>query len=251
MKVAMCSDQYERSRIEVLPFINLEPSNPSTIYTALCFAQSQCESYGLKVCPVTFDQPLYIKAAEIVASSTEHLDKVIVRLGGFHLLMSYLGSIGQIMAGSGLAELWEQVYAKGSIVHMLTGHAFSRALRAHIITSSALIGVLMGSPGTLDNIDKDQLENLYRSLLNQEQKANNVAEEECLKHLSQIISQVLDQAALESRTGKLWVQYIRQVFLMQHFIRVERTVGQSSPTMCKGNDSAFPCSRSSPLCKIS
>jgi len=48
--------------------------------------------------------------------------------------MSDLGSIGQIMTGSGLAELWERVYAKGSVVHMLTGHAFSHALRANMLT---------------------------------------------------------------------------------------------------------------------
>jgi len=76
MKVAMKNDQYERSRIVNLPFINLDPSNLSTIYTA------QCEKCGLQVCPVTFDQPLYIKDAEIVASAS-----VAIRLGGFYLLM--------------------------------------------------------------------------------------------------------------------------------------------------------------------
>ena len=118
MKTAMKSDQYQRTRIETLPFINLDPSNPSTIYTALCFAQTQCEKQGLRICPVTFDQPLYIKAAEIVAAAQD-LEKIIVRLGGFHLLMSYLGSIGQIMTGSGLSDLWEMVYAKGSVVHIV------------------------------------------------------------------------------------------------------------------------------------
>ena len=54
------------------------------------------------------------------------------------------------MDGSGLAELWETVYAKGSVIHMQSGHAFSRSLRAHILTASALIGVLMGLLGTLD-----------------------------------------------------------------------------------------------------
>ena len=33
--------------------------------------------------------------------------------------MSYPGSVGQIMWGSGLAELWEQENAKGSVIHML------------------------------------------------------------------------------------------------------------------------------------
>lgn len=38
MKAAMQSDLQETTRIETLPFINLDPSNPSTIYTTLCFA---------------------------------------------------------------------------------------------------------------------------------------------------------------------------------------------------------------------
>ncbi len=70
---------------------------------------------------------------------------------------------------------------------MLSGHAFSRALRAHILTSAALIGVLMGTPGTLDNIDKDSLVSLYQSLLNQEKNATDVSEEDSVKQLSEII----------------------------------------------------------------
>jgi len=70
-----------------------DPSNLSALYTAVCFEQTQCEKHGLQICPVTLDQPLYIMAAEIVASAQD-LDKVVVRLGGFHLLMLYLGSIG-------------------------------------------------------------------------------------------------------------------------------------------------------------
>jgi len=181
-----------------------------------------CEKHGLRICPVTFDQPLYIKAAEIVASS-QNLEKVIVRLGGFHLLMSYLGSIGHIMTGSGIADLWQTVYAKGSVIHMLYGYAFSRAIRAHILTLSVLIGVLLGTSGTLDGIDKDHLANLYRALLNHDQNVADVADNECVKQLSNLISKLFDQAAIQSRTGKLWVQYIRQVALIQHCIRAERT----------------------------
>ena len=75
---------------------------------------------------MTFDQPLYIKAVGIVSTSDD-LKKVNVRLGGFHLLMTFKGSIGNIMEGSGLEELWESV-------HTMSGHAYSRALRAHFRT---------------------------------------------------------------------------------------------------------------------
>ena len=148
---------------------------------------------------------------------------MVVRLGGFHLLMSYLGSMGHIMTGSGLGTLWETVYAKGSVVHMLSGHAFSRSLRAHILTSAALISVLMVTPGSSDSIDKDLLESIYRCILNQEQSAAELIESQCIEDLFQVISQLLDQAANDNRTGKLWVQYIRQVNLIRHFIRAERT----------------------------
>ncbi len=177
MKTALRSDEFQTSRIETLPFIKLDPSNPSTIYTALCFVQTQSEKHNLKICPVTFDQPLYQKASEIVAASRD-LDKVIVRLGGFHLLMSFLGSIGHIMTGSGLAELWERVYAKGSVVHMLTGHAFSRAVRAHILTLLALISVLLEKSDWANQTDKEHLVNLYQDIVDQDEDATQVNEDE-------------------------------------------------------------------------
>ena len=50
-----------------------------TIYSAFCFAQNLCEQHGIGACPVMFDHPLYIKAAEIVASSPD-LSLIFVRL---------------------------------------------------------------------------------------------------------------------------------------------------------------------------
>lgn len=222
MKTVLNSDEFQTSRIETLPFIDLDPSNPSTIYTALSFAQTQSEKHNLNICPVTFDQPLYQKASEIVAASKD-LDKVIVRLGGFHLLMSYLGSIGQIMTDSGLAELWERVYAKGSVVHMLTGHAFSRAVRAHILTLLALIRVLLEKADWESQTNKNYLASLYQDAVDQDKGAAEIDEDETLHEFQHLLTHHLEEAATQSRTGKLWVQYINQVLLMLNFIKAERT----------------------------
>lgn len=51
---------------------------------------------------------------------------------------------------------------------------------------------------------------------------NVSVDDECVKQLSQMIAQLLVEAAGQSRTGKLWVQYIHQVTLLQNFICVER-----------------------------
>ena len=126
--------QSETSHVTAIPFINLDPGDLSTIYTALFFAVRECKKSNQRSCVVAFDQPLYIKAAQIVASCQSELDIVTVRLGGFHLLMSYMGAVGYIMSGSGLEEVWVLVYTKASVTHMTCCHAYSRALRAHFIT---------------------------------------------------------------------------------------------------------------------
>ena len=145
MQTFVYGNKFGKLRIVVLPFINLDRGNLCTLYTALCFVQSEVDSRGIKFCPVTFDQPLHVKVVEIVESSHDLKHKLFIRLGGFHLLMSYLGSIGTIMDGGGLELLWEQVYASNSVSHMMTVHAYSRALRAHFLTSSALVSFLINS----------------------------------------------------------------------------------------------------------
>ena len=58
---------------------------------------------------------------------------VVCRLGGFHLLMSFLGSIGKVMECSGISELFQVVYSSATAVHMVSGKAYARALRAHFL----------------------------------------------------------------------------------------------------------------------
>ena len=68
---------------------------------------------------------------------------IVISLGGFHLLMSFLGGIGTIMGGSGLAETMETIYAQNSVVHMLDGKAYARALRCHFLIESSLQQIIL------------------------------------------------------------------------------------------------------------
>ena len=56
--------------------------------------------------------------------------------------MSFLGSIGHIMAGSFLQELLELGYAQNAVGHILSGKAISRAIRGHFLVDSALNALL-------------------------------------------------------------------------------------------------------------
>ena len=90
--VARTGTTYSTSSVVLEPFINLDPGNLTTIYTALLFAQEQCRKQNEATCFVIFDQPLYVKALEMVELQ-EDMSDVIVRLDGFHLLTTYLRNL--------------------------------------------------------------------------------------------------------------------------------------------------------------
>ena len=75
--------------------IDLDPSDPSCIFSTLKFVSLQAAKHGVTPI-VTFDQPLYWKALTIIRaqSSGTYMKNIILRLGGLHIQMNFMGSIG-------------------------------------------------------------------------------------------------------------------------------------------------------------
>ena len=133
-----------KASIMILPMIDMNPSDPTCISSTLHYVANHAKKY--KFTPIiTFDQPLYWKALSIVLSEDEGsiLKKVVLKMGGLHTIMSFLGSIGYLMANTGLEEVLETIYAKNSIDHMMSGKIIYRALRGHFIVDAALNGLLI------------------------------------------------------------------------------------------------------------
>ena len=131
--------------------IDLEPTDMTCVYSTLSFICDHAKRYSVTPI-VTFDQPLWWKAMIIVTNEpeTSDLKSVVLRLGGLHIEMSFLGCIGHVMSGSGLKEVLELVYATNAVGHMLSGKALARAVRGHILVDSVLnallVNITFGSP---------------------------------------------------------------------------------------------------------
>ena len=89
---------------------------------------------------ITFDQPLYWKAAEIISAAPEnsHLKQIVLMLGSFHTFMNLLGAVGKLMEGTGLKDILEAVYGENAVVHMMTGKSVQRAFRGHLLIAKCL-----------------------------------------------------------------------------------------------------------------
>ena len=113
--------------VAMLTINNLSPSDETCIYSTLMFIQDQSEKRNKRVPCVTFYQTLWFKATEII------------QLRDFHTLMSFLGSMGTMMKGSGLAESFENVCGEPTVRQMFAGKAVSLALSGHSLDEAVLM----------------------------------------------------------------------------------------------------------------
>ena len=111
-----------KSKMMFLPIIDLSPTDPTCIYTTLEFVTDQSRSLNIRMPVLTFDQSHWLKATEITNCK---LMNIVLILGGFHLMMSFMGSICSLMKGSGLSEAFSTCYGINAIEHMTSGKAVS------------------------------------------------------------------------------------------------------------------------------
>ena len=213
---------YEISEVIPLPFVNLDLSNPSTIYTCLLYAAEQCKNQSHVM--VTFDQPLFTKATEmaLAAAAENPLSRVVVQLGGFHLLLSFMGAVGYIMAGSGLEDLWETIYAKNSVPQMMSGKAYARAVRAHMLTHQA-VGTVLLECSSIDAALQEEISSCYVSLFDKTATLQDIESSDSLNELTTLLEKKMEEAAATGRTAKLWVQYMHSVSIIKLFVLAERS----------------------------
>jgi len=253
--------------VHMLPIIDLSPSDMSCIYSTLLFVSEQAKFLGLTTPCITFDQPLYIKAVDIVAADKLN---IVVRLGGFHTLMNFMGAVGSIMRGSGLEEVFELLYGTKTLEHVMTGKAYVRAIHGHMIVHSALTNMLLqrlmpdANSETVDSVaahepiedlilthtDVQKLQSLYRSVnehkvcisqssidsehdvVNQHVAADNICCHDSLNKLHSSYHELCLLMSEQSRTARLWVLYSKYVQLMQQFLIAERTSNWSMHLQC-------------------
>ena len=246
MQITHKGDHPGKSSIHFLPMIDMDPTNMTCIYSTLKFVCKQAGTYGFTPI-ITFDQPLWWKATTIVLSEPDGSDlkSMIIRLGSFHIMMSFLGSIGSLMSGSGLKEVLQVAYAENAVTHMLSGKAISRAIRGHLLVYAALYALItshaLGVPLPSDaiiqptesmsqandagmhnhnemEIASDILQGLLHADTNSEMPLEQHA---CLKKIDQLLEQTKN-ALSTRRTAKLWLQYLSMVEILQKFIKAER-----------------------------
>jgi len=169
------------------------------IYSTLRFISYQSATVGIPTPCITFYHPLWLKAVDIIQS--EKLN-IVCRLGPFHTMMSFLASIGSVMAGSGLTEVLECCYGSNTVTHMISGEAVKRAVRGHFFVETALRILMLRhvlnhsshhtediavSAGPVVSVDEySRLNQLYDDTLQHRCDVSNLECSSCLQSMQQL-----------------------------------------------------------------
>lgn len=139
--------------------------------------------------------------------------------------MSFLGSIGAIMKGSGLEDLLAQVYAENSITHMVSGKAVARTIRGHLLTVSSLTSLLFDLIKEETDIDFNDLDTFYCRALDgklDEESLHELTQTSVYKKIADSLATLKVELMDQSRTSKLWIRYMYYIHPMKMFIFAER-----------------------------
>ena len=176
-------------------------------FSTLLFIQSQPDKLNVSIPVVTFDPPLWYKASGIIA---EKKLSIVCRLGGFHTLMSFIGSVVHVMGGSGLEEVLTEICAENSVLHMLSGKAYARAVRGYILFDLALNNMLIED--VMLSLEPEHTVNLKKTF--QRFPKGSSAEKGCSEALAEFAKQLDDkkeQLKNINRIARLWIEFLEYV----------------------------------------
>ena len=128
------------SSVGYCPVIEASPTELDTVYTLLKRSVTMGQKLGQHGIIIVMDQAIYAKAQEIVLQKSGEFQNVVLRMGSFHVITTFLVVIGKRFADAGLVDILIEsgVVAFGSMNGVLEGRHYNRAIRAHRIVLEAL-----------------------------------------------------------------------------------------------------------------
>ena len=133
-----------------LPLLDMKPSDPDTICTAMNEAAKQTAKTDQMYTVFTTDLQLYKVTIDVLWSTPERFPNFISRLGGMHTLMNIAGCVGTLMTDSGLEEVLTAAF--GGVSHMLRGKKFPQNIRAlRMVAEEFLRNTIESNVGDIAN----------------------------------------------------------------------------------------------------
>ena len=131
------------SSVGYMPVIPASPTELSTVYTMLHRSMSTADRFGQHSVVIVFDQAIYAKALEIIWKHQADFERVVLRMGAFHIACTFMAVIGKRFGDALLRDILVKSHTVGpSVIHtVLNGKHYNRAMRCHQLALEAILRV--------------------------------------------------------------------------------------------------------------
>ena len=215
------------NKITYLDTLDAPATEIKTAYEVLCRGLEIKDRLGLKSVLCVFDQAFYAKVAEIIWKHKEKFQDIVIMLGGFHLLMMFLGVMGTRFGDAGFRDLIVQseVIAEGSVQKVIECKHYNCAVHAHKITYEALCRLIYSRFMDWMNQENESTVTDVNRLLD-EAKHNlqitgitHFREKPVIKNLDKYFYQYRQRLKTEgTNLQKFWMSYLEMSELLLNLI---------------------------------
>ena len=218
-----------KDNIGYLPTINPPATAMSTIYEMLCQSLKIKDQLGLESIVLVCDQAIYAKAVEVAWANDSKFKSIIIRLGAFHTICTFLAVIGKRFADAGLRDIAIEsgVIAEGSTKGVFQGKQYNRAVRFHKLMYESLLRIIWrkfvahleesGSncenlQNITDELTKNPTKKTFQEILSNEK----------FHDVMQSFNAFFEKVKLQGSMSEFWISYITMVKTLLDIIRASR-----------------------------
>ena len=168
----------------------------------------------------TVDQALFCKLMELKWHHPKLKNKLIPRMGAFHICLNFLKVIRDHMDGSGLKELLIEsgVFGEGAASQVMSGKNYNKGVRAHKLVSQAIWREIL--PKLQEFISKEDPE--LAEFLLCKNDVTDLYDILCSPRFIRLLEIHTESMAREKVNYKFWTEYLHMVSLLLAQIRAQR-----------------------------
>ena len=128
--------------------LNAKSDDPNTVYTVHVHLKRMMEILRQKHSVITFDLAIYKVAKEVVWRNPEKFKFTVVRLGGFHIILNFLGALGNMLQTSGAIGVITEagVFSETTVKHVFSGGDYKKGIRCHKLLYEAFVRKKLVAP---------------------------------------------------------------------------------------------------------
>ena len=218
--------------IDYYPVIPYPITDYSTVRETLRYAKETSEEVGQEYHIVTYDLGVCMKAFPLLWNHPSKYNKHIVLIGTFHIVCAYMKMLAKKMNGSGFSDILIEsgLMTSGSMVSVLSGKGYSRAINCHKSLVEGLERLLMKNFLELDDDElKLKLERAQQQVLIHKTKPNSDMKTLVSNNDVRSLISVYDEFRNSVKDGSLgftailWLSYMDDVWLILSLLHAVKT----------------------------